>query len=1598
MKVVEFLSYLNSLEIKLWLEEEKLKYQAPQGVMTAEIKQEIGTRKPEILAFLSRETQPSPNSLESVIIPVSRDEDLPLSFAQQRMWFLYQMDQQNPAYNEALAIRLTGRLNIDILQQTINAIIQRHESLRTTFPVVEGKPIQKIAPSLKIKLLVINLKDIPQEQIDKQIIEELQKPFDLTQSPLLRCTLFDLGYENYILVNVFHHIIIDGWSKGILFKELSHFYQGFLSNSTVSLPELTIQYADFAVWQRQWLQGEILENQLNYWKKQLTAAPPLLELPTDKTRPANPNFRGHSISFQINSELTEKLKLLSQKSGGTLFMTLLAALNTLLFRYSGQDDILIGTPTANRNRQEIEPLIGFFVNTLVLRNSLEGNPTFSALLQQARNVVLEAYANQDVPFEQVVDGLEIERSLSYNPLFQVMFALQNAPLNALELPDLKAQYLAVENQRIKFDLSLVLEEIETEQGSYLEGFWEYDSDLFTAERITRMVGHFQTLLKGIVANPQQTIGELPLLTDPEKQQILVEWNQTQVPYRDHQCIHQLFEEQVAKNPDAVAVIYEQESLTYQQLNQKANQLAHYLQSLGIKTEELVGVCIERSPLIIIGILGILKAGAAYLPLDPSHPPNRLIYMVEDSGVSVVLTQEKLANTLQLENLQKVYLDQDWPIISQQSSDPPVSETQAKNLAYVIYTSGSTGQPKGVLIEHQSLINFTKSAIEKYEITAQDTVLQFASINFDAAAEEIYPCLSSGGTLVLRTEEMMKSVSAFIQESQKKEVTVWDLPTAYWHLLVSEITQENLQLPPSLRLVILGGERVLPERVKMWQKYVGQYPQLVNSYGPTESTVVSTLHYLEEIPINQPEIPIGKPIDNVQVYILDQYLQPMPIGVPGELHIGGAGLARGYLNRPELTVEKFIDNPFKAGEKLYKTGDIVRYLADGNIDFMGRIDHQVKIRGFRIELGEVEAVLFQHPQVKDGIVIAREDQLGIKRLYAYVVPKDKQLTQPELRIFLQEKLPNYMIPAFLIFLDAFPLNQNGKIDRSVLPIPEIDVNELENYLLPSTEKETILAQIWQEVLGRNQISINDNFFELGGDSIIAIQIVAKANQAGLKITPKQLFSHQTIAQLAILAETTATTEIDQGLVTGEVPLTPIQKWFFEQNLPEPDHFNQSVLLEVPADLQPDLLKPAIAKLLYHHDALRLRFLHKQGQWQQYHSDDWESFGFQVMDLSPMSSGEQLTTMAEISEAQQRSLNLEKGPLISAIFFQLGDAGRLLIIIHHLVVDGVSWRIFLEDLLTSYHQLETGKPLELPLKTSSFKNWAEEIQNYAQNPEHKSYLDYWLKQDFPSIPHLPLDYQADTKSNTVAHARTVSFTLGEEQTRLLLQDVPQAYNTQINDVLLTALVQAFARWTGFCDLVIDIEGHGRENVINSLSLSRTIGWFTSIFPVILTLKNIDHPGECLKSVKEQLRQIPNRGVDYGIGYYLNPDLTIQSRLRSYPKPEVSFNYLGQFTRSQIGSVDWKFSKEASGSIHSPLGQRCHLIDINGIVVEGKLEMEWQYSENFHQKTTIENLANAYQESLEIIINHCLSGDGGYTPSDFPDADLNQAELDELLLELD
>jgi amino acid adenylation domain-containing protein/FkbH-like protein/non-ribosomal peptide synthase protein (TIGR01720 family)/FkbM family methyltransferase len=1567
----------------------------------------------------------------------TESQTFPLSFAQQRLWVLAQLEPDSPFYNMFKAVRLNGRVNIEVLERSLNEIIRRHEVLRTTFSAVEGTPVQVIAPHATMKLSVVNLQGLSGQEQSQQLqllaTQDQLQPFDLTKGLLLRVTLvrlnnepqrhgehrgrerekdskfwftqqscFDkplvkLKSESYALLLTMHHIIGDGWSMGVLIKELSSLYRGFLVGDSSSLPELPIQYADFTIWQRQWLQGKALQTPINYWKQQLADAPPLLELPTDRPRPAVQTFRGWCFSFQLDAKLTEKLKELSHKSGTTLFMTLMAAYATLLFRYSGQEDILLGTPIASRNHQDIEGLIGFFVNTLVMRTRLEGNPSFSKLLMQAERTCMDAYANQDVPFEQIVEALQIERSLSHSPLFQVMFALQNAPMEQLETPDLTIAPLHLDNVNAKFDLTLQMWE-NTDEGNSLQGFWQYNTDLFDEDRIARMTGHFQTLLAGIVANPEESVGTLPLLTERERHQLLVEWNDTHIPYPDTKTIHQVFEEQVEQTPDAIALVYENESLTYRELNDRANQLAHYLQSLGVGTEVLVGICVERSPQMIIGMLAILKAGGAYVPLDSSYPQERLAYMLNDSQVSILLTQKQLVDQIPETNAQIVFLDTDWKeVISKYSQENPTSKASNHHLAYVIYTSGSTGKPKGITVTNQA-VNRLVCNTNYVKLTANHRVAQASNAAFDAATFEIWGALLNGARLVGLTKEVLLSPPQLATQLQEQKIDFLFVTTALFNQLVSQVPG----IFKTLETVLFGGEAVEPNWVRTLLQ--NQPPKrLLHVYGPTENTTFSSWYLVEEVSEGATNLPIGQPIANTQIYILDRHLQAVPIGVPGELCIGGDGLARGYLNRPDLTEDKFIANPFEKaeGSKLYKTGDLARYLPDGNIEFIGRIDNQVKIRGFRIELAEIEVVLTQHPQVGDAIVIAREDKPGIKSLAAYVVSEGKQPSGSELRSFLKEKLPDYMVPASFTVLEALPITPNGKVDRRSLPVPFEFNDSTTGFVSPRTDAEKILVQIWRDVLLLEKVCIYDNFFELGGDSIIGIQIIARANQAGLKLTPKQLFQHQTIAELAAVAVTTTFKEAEQGLVKGIVPLIPIQHWFFERNLPEPHHFNQSFLLEVPPNIQPELLEQALQKLLYHHDALRLRFVQQATQWQQYNSDVCDEVSLVIADLSNLPPTEQSKAIELKADEIQRSLSIADGPLLRVVLFNLGQSspGRLLIVIHHLAVDGISWRILLEDLSAAYKQLNSGNNIQLPAKTTSFKDWAIRLQDYAVTQELHSELDYWLHSKKFAVAPLPLDFPAAASQNTVDSSCIVSVSLSVKQTRALLQDVPGAYNTQINDVLLTALVQSFAGWTGDDSLLIELEAHGREDLFEDIDLSRTVGWFTSIFPVCLKLGGLRHPGEALKSVKEQLRRIPNRGIGYGILRYLSHDTTIHKQLELLSQAQVSFNYLGQFDQTHLAPLGWKYAQESSGSIHSPKGQRRHLLNVNGLVIEGRLQLEWKYSEAFHHQATVENLANNYMKVLEAIIDHCISKEaGGYTPSDFPEVDLSQETLDELLAEIE
>ncbi|MEH2023712.1 non-ribosomal peptide synthetase [Nostoc sp.] len=1040
----------------------------------------------------------------------------PMSFGQQRLWFLDQLQPGNFANHIWAALRLTGFLNQAAFLQTLDEIVRRHEVLRTTFATMEGKPVQVIIPTLSLTLPTINLEDlseIEQEtEVKKLVIQEIQQPFNLTKAPLLRATLLRLNQREHILIFTMHHVISDGWSMGVLIKEIAALYEAFSTGRLSPLSQLPIQYVDFAAWQQRSLQGDLLQSQISYWKNQLKDAPKLLELPTDYPRPAVSSFRGATYSFELSDDLSVALNKLSQQYGSTLFMTLLAAFQTLLWRYTGSEDIVVGSPVANRNRTELEGLIGFFVNTIVLRTNLAGNPTFEELLTRVRKVALAGYAHQDLPFDQLVEELQSQRNLSHTPLFQVMFVLQNSPMPALELPGLTLSVLDVDNGTAKFDLTLEI----TEKAQKLFANLEFNTDLFQESTIKRMAGHFQTLLKSIVANPELRLSELSLLTEPEKHQLLLEWNETKVEYPQQLCIHQLFEAQVEKTPNAIAVVFENHQLTYRELNARANQLAHYLQKLGVKSEVLVGICVERSLNMVISILAILKAGGGYIPLDPAYPKERLAFILQDAEVSVLLTQQHLIENLPQHQTNVVCLDTDWENITQQSQQNPISECTTDNLAYIIYTSGSTGQPKGVLVNHSNVVRLFAATEPWYKFNQNDVWTLFHSIAFDFSVWELWGALLYGGKIVIVPYWLSRSPEDFYKLLLTQQVTVLNQTPSAFSQLIQVEESLGTAFGLNLRLVIFGGEALQLESLRPWfERHGDQSPQLVNMYGITETTVHVTYRPLvkADLEVGLGSI-IGRPIPDLQVYLLDRYQQPVAIGVKGEMYVGGAGVTRGYLNRPELTTERFISHPFssKPNARLYKSGDLARYLPNGDIEYLGRIDEQVKIRGFRIELGEIEALISQHLAVRETVVVVSESQ----RIVAYLVPQTEQtLVISELRSFLESKLPSYMIPAAFVLLEALPLTPNGKVDRKALREPDSARPELETvYQPPQTEVEKTIADIWQKVLQVEDVGIHDNFFELGGHSLLLVQVNSKLREVFQKdLSVLDLFRYPTINSLA-----------------------------------------------------------------------------------------------------------------------------------------------------------------------------------------------------------------------------------------------------------------------------------------------------------------------------------------------------------------------------------------------------------------------------------------------------------------------------------------------------
>jgi len=1498
------------------------------------------------------------------ILKRTENVELPLSFAQQRLWFLDQFEPNSPFYNIHVALHLTVTLKVPALEQSLQAIVERHEALRTNFITVDGQALQIIQTQADWQVSVFDLQHLPaneQEIAVQQLAQEHAiQPFDLANQALFRAKLLVLNETENVLLVSMHHIVSDGWSMGVFVKELAALYEAYAQDKSPNLLPLPIQYADFALWQRQWLQGDVLQSQLNYWQKQLKDAPALLPLPTDRPRPAVQTFAGARQEFALSLELTQKLTQLSQQQGCTLFMTLLAAFDTLLYRYTEQTDILVGTPIANRDRSEIEGLIGFFVNTLVMRTNLAGNPSFSELLGCVREMAMEAYTHQHLPFEMLVEALQPERNLSHTPLFQVMFVLENAPISTVELTGLTVNLLRLRSKTAKFDLTLAMENTTTG----LVGRWEYNTNLFDVVTIERMAGHFVTLLESIVANPQQRIFQLPLLTQPEQHQLLVEWNDTQAEYSHDKCIHQLFEEQVQCTPDAVAVVFEDEHFTYHELNCRANQLAHYLKSLGVGADVLVGLCVERSLEMLVGLLGILKAGGAYVPLDPEYPQERLQFMLEDAQLSVLLTQQHLLEKLPEYQAQLVCLDTAWQSIAQSSDADLVNSISSENLAYVIYTSGSTGQPKGVMIQHQSLVNLTQVAIVEYGLRNSDRILQFASISFDVAAVEIYPYLSCGATIVLRSQEMLSSVQILLQKCHDGNLTVLSLPTAYWHQLTFELVNANLSLPDSVRLVVIGGEHPLEQRFRMWQQHIGEYPQLLNAYGPTEATVEVTYKILS---VNEQKNTIGRPIRNTEIYILDQYLQPVPIGVPGELHIGGAGLARGYLNRAELTNEKFIANPFEKAEKskLYKTGDLARYLPDGNIEYLGRIDNQVKIRGFRIELGEIETVISQYAHVQACCVIARQDIPGENRLVAYIVPqKLVTITTSELRQFLSHKLPEYMIPQAFVMLEFLPLTPNDKVDRSALPAPDLQ-SDADKYVAPRTPTEEMLVQIWAQVLKVEQVGIHDNFFELGGHSLLATQLVSRIRKIfQVELPLRELFATATVGELAQSIEQLQKQELKlvappilARVAKVEIPLSFAQQrlWFLDQFDPNSALYNIPFALRVVGSLHQVALQQSWQQIIQRHEALRTNFIAIDGEARQIIREQEDiPWTVSIVDLQHLPANEQEIAVQGLTQQQAlQPFDLVSQPLVRATLLVLSETEHILLMcMHHIVSDGWSIGVFVQELTALYNAYVQGQPTtltRLPIQYADFAIWQRQ---WLQGDVLQRQLDYWQKQlkDAPTLLPLPTDRpRGAVQTFAGAHQE---FALSVELTQKLTK-LSQQQGCTLFMTLLAAFDTLLYRYTGVADILVGTPIANRDRS----EIEGLIGFFVNT--LVLRTDLLGNP-----SFNELLGRVREMAMDA----YAHQDLPFEMLVEAL-QPERDLSHAPLFQVDFLLQNDPLSTVELTGLTVSslPIETAMAKFDLTLAMQNtptGLLGV-WEYNTHLFDHSTMERMTGHFVTLLEAVV---------------------------------
>lgn len=1595
--IIDFLSHLRNLDIRVWADAGQLRANAPDGVLTPELRAQLSARKAEILAFLQQASQVSQKTSE--IQRAARDGQLPLSFSQQRIWLFDQLEPQNPAYNIPASVRLIGPVNVVALQASINEIVRRHEVLRTTFDTINDVPAQIISQQLSLSIPVTDLRPLPlpeREAAARQAVnEEAKRPFDLIHDPLVRASLLRMENEEYVLLFTIHHAVSDDWSMGVFVKELVICYQAFLSGQPAPLPALPIQYADYAVWQRSEAHQEVLQSQLAFWKERLASINDQPAIPTDRPRLATQTYHGERRFRMFPEKLVEQLKTLSQQEESTLFMLILAGINILLHQYMGGKTVVIGSPVAGRNKREIEELIGFFVNTVVLSTDLTGDPSFRDFLVRVREVTTSAHAHQDVPFEHVMDALRVKDEQNPKGLFQVFFNMLNAASQQVDIPGLKIKpfsdfIVGAPDVGAKFDVTFVA--VEHPHGLQVD--ISYNIDLFESSTIDWLLEHLQTILTSAAANPDLPLSAFPRLPVLATQRVEPIQPFILFPFEEiEQSLHGRFEKQVQQHPDRPAIVHNGETLSYDQLNRFANRLARWISQKfpDPQPEQSVSLLLGHDAQAIAGMLASLKSGKIFVTLDPGYPQERLTDMLDDSRASLIVTNslhlpfaEKLREGIKRE-IEIINLDQLDPSLADDNLSLPIDPGR---IAYIVYTSGSMGRPKGVTQSHRNVLHFIRNYTNSLHLYAADRLSLIPSFSFSAAMMDVFGALLNGASLYPFdvTSDGLDNLATWLINN---EITVYhSVPTIFRHFLSAlkdEITF------PHLRLIDFGGEPVSRQHIKLYQKHFPENCLLVNGLGATELNVIRQFVLDHNTDFIGDSVPVGYEVPDTKIYLLDESGNEVGYNHPGEIVIESRYLSPGYWQMPDQTQAAFKHTP--DGLRRYYTGDLGRFRPDGCLEHYGRKDLQVKIRGVRIEPAEIEAALLEQDAIKEAVVIAADNPTGEKVLIAYLVAKSPEfvLSVDELGNNLLEKLPSSMLPSEFVWLKAMPLTTTGKIDRRALPTaarlgsenadPLALLEKTSEYVAPRTPTEIALAKMWAEVLRVEQVGIYQRFSELGGDSLIAAQLVARSRSLFQVPLPfRVLFRMQTIvevakyldeAQAAQKLKTQAAQTVDAATAYGEVPFTHSQARFINHHFPSEHWWNISYIFKLDrAYGNAAIFEQAIQHVFRHHDALRMQFVIDESGWKQFIAppDVVQKSGFEVVDLSDRPIKEREIAIMEMAAQYQKSLNLREGPLMRVVLFNLGETKpyHLLIIIHHMVTDSVSYLITVQDIITACVQLTQGSSVQLPPQTTPFKEWAEKIHAYAQSAEFKREQDYYLALPWDQAGPLPTDKPDGRAMNTMGSHNLSLISLNPEETKALLKELPRQYNVQPFEALLAALVQSITRWTGRPYMALNMINAGRMMDIpgiDDLDLSRTVGWLATHY-LLLLKRETDDPFEALKSVQAQLSQMPGQGYADDIAQ-LSPTYSAELALPAYVN-DLRLNYTGQ--GGQPASDVLRSTSLAAGTTSDPECKEDYLLGCVASVIGKRLYLAWDYSRNCYEEETIASITQDFMTNLRAIIAHC------------------------------